>query len=39
MGKLFDKYVERSSGAHREQRGQYAQNIYDDINNGHYNYA
>ena len=39
MGKLFDKYVERSSGAHREARGQYAQNIYDDINNGHYNYA
>jgi hypothetical protein len=39
MGKLFDKYVERSSGAHREERGQYAQNIYDDINNGHYNYA
>jgi hypothetical protein len=39
MGKLFDKYVERSSGAQREERGNYAQNIYDDINNGHYNYA
>ena len=39
MGKLFDKYVERSSGAQREERGEYAQNIYDDINNGHYNYA
>ena len=39
MGKLFDKYIERSSGAQREARGEYAQNIYDDINNGHYNYA
>jgi hypothetical protein len=39
MGKLFDRYVERSSGAQREERGEYAQNIYDDINNGHYNYA
>jgi hypothetical protein len=39
MGKLFDEYVERSTGASREERGQYAQNIYDDINNGHYNYA
>ena len=39
MGQLFDKYIERSNGAQREERGHYAQNIYDDINNGHYNYA
>lgn len=39
MGKLFDEHIERSAGVSREERGKYAQNIYDDINNGHYNYA
>lgn len=39
MGKLFDKYVERSDGAIREKRGQYAEKIFNDINNGHYQYT
>jgi hypothetical protein len=39
MAKIFDARVEISSGASREERGKYAQNIYDDINNGHYNYT
>jgi len=39
MGKLFDQYVERSSGEIREKRGQYAKKIYDDIINGHYQYT
>jgi hypothetical protein len=39
MGKLFDQYVERSDGAIREKRGKYAQNIFNDINNGHYQYT
>lgn len=39
MGKLFDQYVERSSGEIREKRGEYAKKIFNDINNGHYQYA
>jgi len=39
MGRLFDEHIERSQGSSREERGKYAQNIYDDINNGHYTYA
>lgn len=39
MGKLFDSEVEKSQGLTREKRGEYAQKIYDDINNGHFNYA
>ena len=35
MAKLFDEFVERSSGETREKRGQLAQKIYDDINNGY----
>jgi hypothetical protein len=39
MGTLFDEHVERSSGAVREKRGQYANKIYNDIINGHYQYT
>jgi len=39
MGKLFDEKIEQSQGLSREERGQYAQKIYDDINNGHFNYV
>jgi hypothetical protein len=39
MARIFDAKVEISDGGSRESRGKYAQKIYDDINNGHYNYA
>jgi hypothetical protein len=39
MAKLFDNNIEVSKGLSNEERGRYAQKIYDDINNGHFNYV
>ena len=38
MATLFDQYIEVSSGASRHKRGEYAEKVYNDINNGHYIY-